>query len=244
MNYFIFKNLPPKHKATKKFNKNFVKFSGFVLWWHLMLVFSSAFTNDSNSFSNKYFTSKFPQDSLNSEFKTDSAVVKMVDDSTILWSEDVSLKWDDFLAEPHENEKHISYTDYKIKLNYESDFNKNFSFKVKCVFDKKYSWKKEGVTDELLQHEQGHFDIAEIHARMLRKELNKIKIFDKTLKKTISILMNQTLTECDKEQKLYDKETHHSRNIEKQEYWLSEIKKQLDKFKKYNYNNLKTRKEE
>lgn len=152
----------------------------------------------------------------------------------IEWSENVKLDWEDFKGEQDPEERHIAYTEYALKLRYSTDaLLNNFVFKVNCNFDRQSSWKKKGVTENLLQHEKGHFDIAEIHARLLRKQLSEIKKFDMTMRQKINIMKNQSLINCDAQQKQYDKETEHSKNIEKQKLWEIEIKKELDKLKKY-----------
>lgn len=43
-------------------------------------------------------------------------------------------------------------------------------FQVGTIFDREQSWVRPGAkTDRLLGHEQGHFDLKEYHARLMRK---------------------------------------------------------------------------
>jgi len=82
-------------------------------------------------------------------------------------------------------------------------------------------------------HEQGHFDIAELFARKLRKAFAEYKFNAQTVGKDIDklfILNKQERTERDV---LYDKETNHSQNKQQQVLWNKKIKSELDNLKKF-----------
>lgn len=151
---------------------------------------------------------------------------------TIYWQPNYKLKWDDFQGIPDSSSKvgAISRPGVKYHLSANED---SFTVKVICFFIKSKSWSKFKESDTLLMHEQGHFDIAELFARKLRKAFAEYKFNTQTVGKDIDklfILNRQERTEMDI---LYDKETDFSRNRKQQLIWNKKIKVQLDNLKKY-----------
>ncbi len=91
-------------------------------------------------------------------------------DDLIHWNKRSKLKWSDYKGPVNtESDAAASTTTY---LAIEYNINRNgFSFKIACSFSKNRSWGRH-KTDYILAHEQGHFDIAEIFARLLNKEMS------------------------------------------------------------------------
>ena len=82
-------------------------------------------------------------------------------------------------------------------------------------------------------HEQGHFNIAELFARKLRKAYAVYKFNVQTVGKDIDklfILNKLERTEMDME---YDKETNFSRNRKEQLLWNKKIEIELNNLTKY-----------
>ena len=102
-----------------------------------------------------------------------------------------------------------------------------------CFFIKSKSWAKSKNNDILLIHEQGHFDIAELFARKLRKAFAEYKFNYKTVGKDIDNLFLLNKQERAKMDALYDKETKHSQDKQQQILWNKRIKTELNKLKKY-----------
>lgn len=84
----------------------------------------------------------------------------------------------------------------------------------------------------MLRHEQGHFDITEIHARMLRKALSQLEDPCKD-KKKIESLIDEQNNALQAEQKEYDDKTNHGLNADEQEEWEKKIKQRLKDLEKY-----------
>ena len=85
------------------------------------------------------------------------------------WTSSRKLTWADYKAKPNtDNDAAASTTTY-LGIDYNIS-NTSFSYKIESRFSKTRSW---GLhkTDYILSHEQGHFDIAEIFARKLHKEI-------------------------------------------------------------------------
>ena len=105
----------------------------------------------------------------------------------VLWSPDYCLNWSDFRAEsnPAIYEGSHSFIKYGFTWIVDSDkLNENVVFlindiKISVEFHPLLSWVRESeLTDNLLHHEQGHFDLAE----MLKRDYEKIlknKFYDK-----------------------------------------------------------------
>lgn len=155
----------------------------------------------------------------------------------VLWQEERKLTWDDFQGEPDEESKHDAWTVSGFtQLEWECDEQGQFTFKgAQAYFDQSESWvKPDKKSDDLLQHEQGHFDITELYARKLRQELRKIKCDHKTqeeIQKEVDAAYEKIEKEWDAEQEKYDDETDHGRNKDKQKEWNEKIKKQLKETK-------------
>lgn len=92
--------------------------------------------------------------------------------------------------------------------------------------------------ENLLKHEQLHFDILELYARKIRKIL--IKNFKKTkemnMKSFLKILETQMFLYFEFDDK-YDNDTNHSLNNEEQEKWNNKIQDELYKLNRYNQGN-------
>jgi|GEM_PF-960660 len=138
----------------------------------------------------------------------------------------------------------------QMKFSYQYRFeNVARQFQVKAteadcyaVLTGETSWIAKPEDAGLLLHEQGHFDITEIHARRTREKLNKqvvdgayqgvgateIEARDKML-----VILNRDfevqLSEMRAEQALYDRETMHGRNAEVQTQWDRKFADQLAK---------------
>jgi hypothetical protein len=149
----------------------------------------------------------------------------------IPWSENRKLVWADYKAKPNPNSDAAASTTTYLGIEY-SMRNKSFSYKITCSFSKNRSW---GLhqNDHILGHEQGHFDIAEIFARKLNKQMGEYKFNDKTYQQDLKKIYNDILKEKEALQDQYDSETSHSINKEKQAEWLKKIAKLLGEYKAY-----------
>lgn len=166
-----------------------------------------------------------------------------MDNEKIPWSQDRLLSWDDFQGtvdkkykEHHAlsgtNLAHITHFDpiqkstkIKLRINW---------VKIEASFHPKVSWvKPQHKSKNLLKHEQGHFDIAELISREIEDKLNhkltgKListnyssleeadkdpkNLITKLIKKEMKIIEKNTLFSHEK----YDAETNHGRIDHKQ----------------------------
>ncbi len=110
---------------------------------------------------------------------------------------------------------------YQLKATSEG-----FSDSVVAVFYPGESWVRR-PTESGLIHEQGHFDITEIFARRLRKRLQEFVPKRGDLNHQLNLLYNETESERDAMEILYDKETRHSVDVVRQERWNVRIRNEL-----------------
>ena len=121
----------------------------------------------------------------------------------------------------------------RVRLDYEVRYNLDW-IKVQCEFSKKFSIARKDKSPNLLLHEQGHFDLAEIYAREIRHDIltirSKVNRDNYKMLDSIHHLWDSKLL---KEQIKYDKETDYSRDTLRQSEWMVEIKSRLQKLSRY-----------
>jgi len=151
----------------------------------------------------------------------------------IVWNKDRPLLWDDFQSKPNSSYNEGARATTSILIDF---INKTdpFLIEINAVFYPKRSWFRKGYDDDDgLKHEQGHFDITEIFARKFRKQIilsafSKNNFSKKIEKACVNIRKN--LIEY---HKLYDEQTNHYLNKEKQTEWNEKIANQLIELEKY-----------
>jgi hypothetical protein len=100
-------------------------------------------------------------------------------------------------------------------------------FKVYAAMIRDKSWIKTPNDTASLIHEQAHYDICEIYARMLRKELVKAKSMDEA-KEMFNRISSQEMIE----QNLFDAENSGSKDGLRPE-WAEKIKRRLKEWEVY-----------
>jgi len=137
----------------------------------------------------------------------------------IEWSER-RLSWDDFQAQPDRDSWRIAaVTSSVIQYRYHCK-DGLLNYEVKSIFLKDESWVKDNArTTNYLAHEQLHFDITEVFARNLRKELSK-RTFRCNEAKAFERSIQKVLDEWKKTQTKYDRETQYSLDKPSQREWM------------------------
>jgi len=153
---------------------------------------------------------------------------------TIYWSPDYKLNWNDFKAKPDLSSSFAAMSDCNINISYKyTPFKDSVSFNVSASFTKTKSWSKSKDNSILINHERGHFDIAELFARKFRKELRTYKFNMLTINNDIKVIFDRIWKEKTAFETLYDKETNHSTNIEKQTEWDKLIRTEINKLNEF-----------
>lgn len=148
------------------------------------------------------------------------------DKDYINWEKSRRLTWDDFKATPVKMGNTAALTTTHLGFAY-NVVNGSVTYIIDCRFQKSRSW---GLVknDWILSHEQGHFDIAEIFARKLKKALDGYEFNKSTFKKDLDEIYNRVVKEKENFQQQYDDETNYSREKTKQEEWLKKIDSELN----------------
>jgi hypothetical protein len=102
---------------------------------------------------------------------------------------------------------------------------------VRAAFDPARAWVQDSTRDRerrMLAHEQVHFDICELVARKLRFRIAQVDqaggdVFDRQLNPEVKCLLSELNALND----LYDQETAHSRLVDQQRKWATQVQREL-----------------
>ncbi len=153
------------------------------------------------------------------------------DDQLIEWSPARKLTWDDYKGKPNPASEAAASTTTHLGIEYNMR-NNGFSYAITSKFSQTRSWGRH-KNEYILAHEQGHFDIAEIFARKLHKELQGYQFNKNSYKTDLAKIYDTILDEKESMQNSYDEQTNHSINKEKQAEWIKKIANMLEGLNKY-----------
>ncbi len=151
---------------------------------------------------------------------------------TLSWSPSRKLNWDDFKGNPDDGNPHHALTAANLAVDAKCR-NDRFEYSVTCVFLPTESWSKNKKSEELLYHEQLHFDLTEVHARVLRKKLQQLGASCSNVKTKMTPTVNQVFKEWKAEQDKFDKLSNHGLDSETQQKWAADIERRLKELEKY-----------
>jgi hypothetical protein len=149
----------------------------------------------------------------------------------IEWNEYYSLTWEDFQGTPDKQAIGDAGTAVQIKAKpfYVKD---QVQYDVEALFNRKKSWSR-GKSESLLQHEQLHFDIAELYARKIRKKINDMEEKGVNDIREYNAAIRDLLEQSNEADQRYDLETLHGALSKKQAVWETKVKEQLIGLKDY-----------
>ena len=112
-----------------------------------------------------------------------------------------------------------------------------FSSTVEATFDPATSWFRNPLkaSEALLRHEQLHFDITEVYARIMRQKLNifAARANCEKLQPAFNNVTKLVYADWDREQNRYDQETNHGLNAVRQAYWEKQTATKLEQLKAF-----------
>jgi uncharacterized protein (DUF1697 family) len=155
----------------------------------------------------------------------------MVADRAFAWSTR-RLTWDDFQGDPPTDGSEGAVTSYTIYSAWKCRGDA-FEFRVVAGFRPRQSWVKAIVLRDSVQrrtvlvHEQTHFDLAEVHARLMRRAFREL---DRPCRQSDGELSDlaQRLGQAEKaEQRRYDAETKHGLLGDEQTRWSLQTRRRL-----------------
>lgn len=158
----------------------------------------------------------------------------------IYWSDSYNLEWSDFEAQPKENTSVAALSSIGLPYSYTADGEGELNVTINVCFIKNESWSKPTERNNLLlQHEQTHFDIAELHRRMIVKAMLEANFTKKNYKEKINEIINKYWRRDYKMmQNRYDKETNFSNVVKEQINWKKYVSQQLSNLRKFNFNEV------
>lgn len=153
-------------------------------------------------------------------------------DNFIIWSKDRKLEWSDFKGTPDASADDVAMTASSVEFYYHT-IGKTVSWEITPKFFPDVSWHLENIySEDVLKHEQLHFDITELYARLLRKQLKENVLSTADLPKLRKI-SDAVFEQWGKAQSTYDRETNHSMDKKAQQQWEENIAKQLEQLNRY-----------
>lgn len=155
-----------------------------------------------------------------------------VSNDFIQWNALQRLTWSDFKAVPPAGASNAALTSSSILMRFSTN-GQTLDFHINCQFDRQNSWGRV-KNDHILSHEQGHFDIAEIHARKLNRQLKSYKVNKSQVSHDVNSIYQSVMQELSGMQLQYDQDTDHSRNKSGQKDWLAKIDNYLGELKEFN----------
>lgn len=156
----------------------------------------------------------------------------------VQWAPGERLTWSDFRGVPEATSAAAAVTTYALAWETACTTD-GFSFRVASVFLPEQSWVRASVLDRFqesqrtLAHEQAHFDISEIHARLTRQALSRLSTPCRLTERELAEIV-QPIVEADQVmQTRYDRETAHGLNVLQQEAWGGDIARRLRELERY-----------
>lgn len=160
--------------------------------------------------------------------------------TTIIWDENRPLTWKDYKGKVNKNAgyKYVAaMTMGGVSYSVDgSSFDNTQKLVIEVFFVPEQSWVRPKMnTAYILNHEQVHFDIFEIYARILVKKLrnNKNILKGNDYSKKLQKVFDDTYDDLHKLQREYDKATQHSIDEQEQAKWNDKIKKLLIEYQDY-----------
>ena len=131
------------------------------------------------------------------------------------------LKWSDFSGNPDNGVDYFAFTYWNISYKYDAFQFKGDTIKwqVQIILDLgKNSWKKKDkISDTVLKHEQGHFDVGIICAMELQERINNTIFLKGDYQVRLSAVIKEVVDKYKKMDLQYDVETNHS--VKREEQW-------------------------
>lgn len=155
----------------------------------------------------------------------------MTEDRAVAWSTR-RLTWDDFQGNPPEDGSEGAITSYTLYSAWKCR-GSVFEFQVIAGFRPRQSWVKAVVLNDTTQrrtvlgHEQTHFDIAEVHARIMRRAFRELVRPCSMADAQLSALAQRLAQEEKDEQRRYDAETKHGLLAAQQTAWTLQTRRRL-----------------
>lgn len=155
------------------------------------------------------------------------------EESAIPWSNQ-RLTFGNFSGSIDSSSEHAANSQAGIRLDVEASNDlKAVHIAVAAIFYPDSSWLKVH-NEDLLTHEQGHFDLCEVYARKIRRQISTINSRDyATVSQTVVEIYTSFRDQETNAHQKYDVETAHGINRAEQQRWDKRIAAQLRENERY-----------
>lgn len=156
----------------------------------------------------------------------------LADDHAFPWSATRPLTWDDFQGTPPTEGSEGAKTSYTLYYAWKCR-GESFEFRAIAGFRPRESWVKAVVLNDgtqrrtVLGHEQTHFDLAEVHARRIRRAFAALTQPCGQPDGELGALAQRLAQEEKAEQRRYDAETNHGLRASQQAAWSRAVARRL-----------------
>jgi hypothetical protein len=150
----------------------------------------------------------------------------------IAWSSMRGLVWSQYRGRPDPAIGAMAMTVYSLAYEEQCD-GTTFTFSAIPQFEPAKSWvttsalASGAASARLLTHEQGHFDLAEVHARRLRKALRELPDPCLRVPEERRAMVLSHLRQDRDRQARYDQETAYGSDVRRQTIWSGTIEREL-----------------
>ena len=168
-----------------------------------------------------------PSSSLDELMRSDLA-----EDRAIRWTAARRLTWRDFQGTPPTDGSEGAMTSYTLYSAWKCR-GATFEFRVVAGFRPRQSWVKVVVLNDTTQrrtvlgHEQTHFDLAEAHARIMRRAFRGLGRPCSMSDGELSGMVQRLIQAEKAEQRRYDAETNHGLRASQQAAWSAAVARRL-----------------
>ncbi len=139
----------------------------------------------------------------------------------VKWHKQPVLGWSDFLGPVNKSSAGDAASTVSIRVQPIRKSGR-VTYAVDAIFHRNKSWCK-APTDHLLRHEQLHFDIAELYARLVRKKIEELQRSGVRDRKVYQQAIRRILEESNAADLKYDSETLHGAHHDVQERWRNDV---------------------
>jgi len=165
-----------------------------------------------------------------------SEVKNCSEDNEILWQAGQKLTWADFQGEPESNNHYSAISATYIQITHGCSEAGKFAYHVKTAFVRDQSWTRDAYSEELLEHEQVHFDLTEYYARVMRFQVAQLEDPCGMPLEDLRAVTGQVYKELELAHRLYDMQTQHGLNEMHQEIWNGFVASSLNVLTDYKDN--------
>jgi len=156
----------------------------------------------------------------------------LAEDHAITWTAARRLTWRDFQGTPPEDGSEGAMTSYTLYSAWKCR-GAAFEFRVVAGFRPRQSWVKAVVLNDTTQrrtvlgHEQTHFDLSEVHARIMRRAFRGLQRPCSMSDGDLSGMVRRLIQAEKAEQRRYDAETNHGLRASQQAAWSAAVARRL-----------------